>query len=36
MMELFRKFDLIRWANSTYYDEDDRFYGVKIDTALAF
>jgi len=36
MLEPFRKFDLIRWGNGAYYDEDDSFYGVKIDPAVVF
>ncbi|RKX86361.1 MAG: hypothetical protein DRP58_04550 [Spirochaetes bacterium] len=36
MMEPFRKFDLIRWANGPYYDKDDSYYGVKIDPAVQF
>jgi len=30
MLEPFRKYDLIRWANGPYYDEDDSYYGVKV------
>ncbi len=36
MLEPFRKFDLIRWANGLYYDKDDSFYGVKVDPAVNF
>jgi len=30
MLEPFRKYDLIRWADGPYYDEDDSYYGVKV------
>ena len=36
MLEPFRKWDLIRWANGEYYDADDSFYGVKIAPTVAF
>lgn len=36
MLEPFRKYDLIRWADGPYYDEEDSYYGVKIDPSVVW
>lgn len=36
MLEPFRKWDLLRWKNGPYYDDDKAFVGVKPDPNLVF
>ena len=36
MLEPFRKWDLLRWANGSYYDADNSFYGVKVAPTVPF
>ncbi len=36
MLEPFRKWDLIRWAKGNYYDKDESYYGVKVDSSVPF
>jgi hypothetical protein len=36
MLEPFRKWDLIRWKNGLYYDDDKTFAGVKDDPSIKY
>ncbi len=36
MLEPFRKWDLIRWKNGDYYDDDRSFVGVKADPSIKY
>lgn len=36
MLEPFRKWDLIRWKDGDYYDDDNTFVGVKTDQSIQY